>query len=243
MRNKELLLFFSFIMLLSCSKSEIIPSGIILSDYLRLHDDKKLDEVIACAGSKETNIDIVFVYYYPIKGSSEYRYYETDNANVDPNNFANYTLKNFSKEPVLGNKLARFNRDLSHEAWGIVTFLSEGKVHKSNPIRLKQKTKPTIYNTSINIDNTKPMSPKFSWNASLSNDDVIYFQALVNDRDGFISGTYTTDLYFRYYDTSNVVLTINTAAPPKLDITKKHTITILGVSEDNWVNLHAEKIF
>lgn len=241
MRSKHLFLLVLFIFI-SCTEKEAL-SNTLLQEYLEIHSNKELDEVIACAGSKKGNENTVFIYYYPIVGSSEYRYYETENSGVDPNDFSNYRLKSFPSEGVFGNKLSLYIRDLDHEAWGIVTFLSEGKVHKSNPIRLKQKSNPTKYNENVSIDFSQQESPKFSWNKSLLSNDAIYFQALVNEKDKFISGTYTNELCFRYYDISNVVLDINLGTPAILDTTIKHTITILGVSEDNWVNLQAEKIF
>ncbi len=234
--------FLLIIFLSSCSKKEEVLQN-NLQEYLKVHSNKKLEEVIACAGSEKGNKDKVFIYYYPILRSYEYRYYETENSSVDPNNFSNYTLKNFSSEGVFGDKLSRYIRDLDYEAWGIVTFLTEGRIHKSNPIRLKQKSNPTEYNENISIELSQPESPKFSWNKSRLGEDAIYFQALVNENNKFISGTYTNALCFRYYDTSNVVLNINTGIPPLLNNTIKHTITILGVSEDNWVNSQAEKIF
>lgn len=74
-------------------------------------------------------------------------------------------------------------------------------------------------------------------------EDVIYFQAIVDENDNFIFGTYTTERCFRYYNTSNVVLTINEQTLEDLNPSINYTMTVLGVSEDNWVNLYSEKEF
>ena len=235
-------LFFGLLAMLfiSCKGDDdtVVLSENVLSEYLTFYANRDLDEVIACAASNETNIEDVNVYFYPIIGSSDVRYYETKNSTVDPNDFSNYTLKNISDTPILGGKLAQFHRIGDDEAWGIVTFLSEGKVHKSNPIRLKQIAVPTEYVSNGFVDVTEPKAPKFSWSKSNANDDVIYFQALVESTGGFVSGTYTTDLCFQYYDTSNVVLDINISTPMDIDVTKEYVMNVMAVSEDNWVNLH-----
>ncbi len=242
MRNSLFILILATL-LFSCSDEDKALSNVILSEYLEIHSNKIQDEVIACAGNDELNSNTVYVYYYPITGSSEFQYYETEDVNVDPNDFTNYKLTSLPSNGVLGNKLSRFIRNENNEAWGIVTFLTNGKVHKSNPIRLKQKTIPTEYNTDIIIDNSMVLSPKFTWNESSSMEDVIYFQALVDENQNFISGTYTSELCFRYYNTNNVVLTINEETPNELDTSLNYTMTILGVSEDNWVNVFSVKEF
>ncbi len=243
MRNKCLVIAF-IISITACNTDDkIMLSEDVLSEYLEINADQLLDEVIACAASDALNPENVWVYYYPIIGSTDYRYFETENAAVDPNDFSNYTRKSLTETPEFGGKLSKFLRSSAHEAWGVVTFLSQGKIHKSNPIRLKQNTLPTSYSTAISIDETQPTTPKFSWEASASNQDAIYFQALVANAMDFISGTYTFERCFRYYDTDNVVLDINTEVPPNLDETAAYTINILGVSADNWVNLHLRKNF
>lgn len=243
MRNKFVLLI-CIALFYSCSDDrERILLSENLNDYLQFHSNRIQDEVIACAGNDEQNTDLVYVYYYPISGSTEFQYYETNDVNVDPNNFSNYNLKKLPSNNVLGNKLSRFVRDENHEVWGIVTFLTNGKIHKSNPIRLKHKSTQTQYINNLTVENTTPTSPKFSWNESNSMEDVIYFQAIVDENDNFISGTYTTERCFRYYDTSNVVLTINEQTPEDLNPSINYTMTVLGVSEDNWVNLYSEKKF
>lgn len=241
MQNKYVYILI-LVFLIACSKKEKELSENNLQEYLEIYSHNQLDEVIACAGSEKGNSNSVLIYYYPITGSSNYRYYETDNINIDSNDFSNYRLKQFPSEGVFGNKLSFFIRELKNEAWGIVTFLLEGKVHKSNPIRLKQNTTSTIYNSDIVINATL-LEPEFCWNKSIYGNEVIYFQALVSEKNDFVSGTYTNERCFRYYNTDNVVLDINTGIPESLVKNENYKMTILGVTEDNWVNLHSEMIF
>ncbi|SNR17544.1 hypothetical protein [Tenacibaculum jejuense] len=232
------------ILLFSCSKDEKSTnlSNTILSDFLLNHSDKVLDEVIACAGSSN-NEDAVLVYYFPEEGSFDFKYYETESANVNPDDFSNYKLKNLSIEGVFGNKLSAFKRNELQDAWGIVTYQTEGKIHKSNPIRIKHTQQATVYNSDVTIDTSVRLSPEFRWNESELQNDAIYFQVLLEHNSIFVSGTYTFDRFFRYYDTSNVVLTINPTTPPKLEIANDYQFIVLGVSLDNWVNSYSYKNF
>jgi hypothetical protein len=59
-----------------------------------------------------------------------------------------------------------------------------------------------------------------------------------------ISGTYTYDKFWLFYELSNVVLNIKVQDPPPvLHPNRKYTFTVMGVSENNWVNLIGEKTF
>ncbi|WP_442265082.1 hypothetical protein ACSIGC_12125 [Tenacibaculum sp. ZS6-P6] len=232
------------ILLFSCSKDEKSTnlSDTILSDFLQNHSNKVLDEVIACAGSSN-NEDIVLVYYFPEEGSFDFKYYETESINVNPDDFSNYKLKILPIEGVFGNKLSAFKRNELQDAWGIVTYQTEGKIHKSNPIRIKHTQQATVYNSDVTIDTSVRLSPEFRWNESELKNDAIYFQVLLEQNSIFVSGTYTFDRFFRYYDTSNVVLTINPTTPPKLEIANDYQFIVLGVSLDNWVNSYSYKNF
>ncbi len=236
--------FLILILYISCSTNENVAeiSKTTLSDYLSLNVDKTLDEVIACAGSNR-DLNEVLLYYFPEEGSFDFKYYETTDTNIDPNDFSKYNVKDFPIEGVFGNKLSAFKRNDLHDAWGIVTYKTEGKIHLSNPIRIKHQIQPTVYNSEVTIDSSVSLSPQFSWNESETVEDAIYFQVLLSENNTFISGTYTFDPFFRYYDITNLVLTINTTTPPELILASNYQFTVLGVSKDNWVNTYSNKNF
>ncbi len=231
------------IVLLSCSHDadNVIIEN--LQDYIDANSDRVLDEVIACAGSEQTNTDVTYVFYYPIEGAVGIRYYETDNISANSNNFSQYTRIMLPNEAVFGGKLERFIRNRNTESWCIVTYLSEGKFHKSNPIRLKNKSKPTEWKTEVAIDYTEPLQPKFLWNDGMIAENTIYFQVISDTNNYFLSGTYTIVKEFQYNSTTNVVLDINTSMPIPLVLHEKYNFTLMGVSEDNWVNLVIQKSF
>ena len=74
-------------------------------------------------------------------------------------------------------------------------------------------------------------------------ENEIYFQVLSTSENDFLSGTYTFDTWFQFYNLDNVVLNITTESKPSLDIDKEYNFTMMGVSIDNWVNLVIQKSF
>ncbi|MGI9551707.1 MAG: hypothetical protein ACR2MT_10935, partial [Aurantibacter sp.] len=118
------------------------------------------------------------------------------------------------------------------------------KVHLCNPIRIKKDSKPTEYlPDSVAVTNINTIMPRFEWSDGTHDDSVIYFQVVSDNQDDLLSGTYTNDRNFRYYDTTNVVLNITRELPPQLDPNGAYKFTLMGVSEDNWVNLFVELPF
>ena len=86
--------------------------------------------------------------------------------------------------------------------------------------------------------------PEFTWQDGAIVENVIYFQVIQDDRGDLLSGTYTFDKHFKFYDLSNVVLNIRDLQPaPVLEEGRSYKFIMMGVSEDNWVNLVMEKDF
>ena len=145
-----------FVALSACSENdETLPDN--LSSILATYNDSQIDEVIACAASDKSNTATSHIYYYPIPQAFNVQYFETSSADVDPNDFSNYSLTSLPTEDVFGGYLKRFVRSGSDEVFSIVTFETQGKFHKSNPIRLKQTSKPTEYHMEVMIDNSQSL--------------------------------------------------------------------------------------
>jgi len=85
--------------------------------------------------------------------------------------------------------------------------------------------------------------PKFSWEHNANGDNAIYFQIVSTVDDGLLSGTYTFENQFQYYNTSNVVLNISEENPLGLTVDNPYKFTLMDVSEDNWVNTVIQSIF
>ena len=145
----------------------------------------------------------------------------------------------------MNGKLWRFKHTgIESERWGIVTYKTAGKLHVCEAIRLKIADKPT-QDAPILIDITENGdTPYFEWEDGLIEENVIYFQVVADLNDNIISGTYTYDKWWQFYDTSNVVLNIHDVTPaPSLQTGEQYKFILMGVSEDNWINLMGEKVF
>ncbi|SHI67330.1 hypothetical protein SAMN04488513_101956 [Pseudozobellia thermophila] len=215
------------------------------------HHDLTLDEaldgeeqvagnVIACAASNEDD-GLVSVFFYQRDGASNVKYYETESADVDKDDFENYYRIDLSATDVFNGYLKKFEVAAFEEKWVIVTFEEAGKVHLSNPIRLKHETRPTEYlPQNVYVDDGEPGSPVFTWDDGTYTDSEIYFQVVSDAQGNLLSGTYTLENRFQFYNLDNVVLNITEQPPSALKSSSAYTFTLLAVSADNWVNLYSE---
>lgn len=208
------------------------------------------DQLIACAGGGIADLvdhpDVpISVYYYPTQGAHSFRYYETTDIHADPADLSKYTEVALEDAPFFNGYLRRFrNVPLQNEKWARVTFETSDSLHVSNAIRLKYPVLKTEYNDSKVIVSSSGTSPTFSWPAHDNPLDVIYFQVIADSNGTLISGTYTFDKQFTFYDLSNVVINIRDVSPPPvLEPATRYSFTLMTVSSDNWVNLVAQKEF
>jgi len=174
----------------------------------------------------------------------EFKYFEATSIS-DSIDFSKYELTNFPDESVFNGYLWKFNHsDFEGERMGVVTYKTPGKLHVCTPIRLKHNPKPTEVNKNLLEIIPNGINPSFSWQDGLIDENVIYFQ-MISDSDGnLISGTYTIEKQFTFYDVSNVVLNITDPnSNPQLQAGQTYTFSLMAVSEDNWVNLFFEQPF
>ena len=226
-------------MTFSCSSEDretlIINNTHLLSADLE-NRAVELNSVIACAASDSDNPDVVEVYFYPEQSALNFKLYETNTANVDANDFSNYRFVDLETFPFFNDTLLKFVRPFATEQWIIVTYELEGEIKISTPIRTKNVTQPTERSSNITINQEISGMPIFSWEQNTSFDNAIFFQVLSTIDAGFLSGTYTIDNQFQYYNTSNVVLNITNGSPPSLTQGIPYKFTVMDVSTDNWVN-------
>jgi len=228
---------------LSCSSDDVSGSSVVntLEDYV---SGKTIETgaVIACAAS-ENNTNTVLTFFYPKEGATNVQYFETEDTSVINSNFNSYKKVNLESGPFFNGYLRFFKTEPTTEKWIIVSYELDGGIKLSNPIRTKQITKPSVWNTNVTINQDLTLMPLFSWEANAFGDNAIYFQVLSDSDNNLISGTYTYDNHFKYYDTTNVVLNITEGIPPVLINNIMYNYTLMDVSIDNWVNLVSQKPF
>lgn len=246
-----LLIFF-----ISCS-DEDAPIETVSADNLAEFIDRNnafplvTDSLIACAFGSNAGVFVepdqpVSILFYPEGNATDFRYFETDSANINPDDFTTYKLLALPDEPFFNGYLHRFQREATNEnLWGRVTYIKDEELHISNAIRLKFDDLPTEFNDKLlDIDLQEPLSPIFTWQDGEIEENAIYFHVLLDNAGNLISGTYSFDRQFQFYNLSNVVLNIrDITPPPSLEPNQSYQFVMMGVSIDNWVNLIIEEEF
>lgn len=202
----------------------------------------EIDNVIACASGSENPNEII-AYVYPRPGASDIRYFETETVTVDKNDYQNYTQVLLPEGDFFNGYLKTFTQQTAVEKWVIISFRESGILHLSNPIRLKHQTQNTHFTDIVSIDQSQAGMPLFNWEPLVQPQDAIYFQVVSDASNELLSGTYTFEPQFRYYQLGNVVLNITEETPPELISQTPYGFTVMGVSEDNWVNTLLQAAF
>lgn len=243
----------SMLLLFSCSKDDdnAHPENSLAAYEYELGLPVVTDSLIACAANNDhVHFDDlgfpISVFFYPYEGATNFRYYESMDEITDKTNTSAYFFKDMKIKNVFNGYMKRFvHPGGSKQTSGIVTFVFNEKLYVSNPIKHKRTTHPTEYSSwlaTITID--KPKEPLFTWEDGMFDRNAIYFQAITTRSGKFISGTYTYEKHFQFYNLSNVVLNISdTKTIPELKSNTNYTFHMMAVSEDNWVNLFVIKNF
>lgn len=229
-------------LLASCTTDDTVVEPVIntLADLVAINDIE-IDNVIACASGSAIDNEFI-TYVFPRAGSSELRYFETEDATVDKNDYSNYAPIEIEPQGLFNEFLMTFTRQIEVEKWVIISFRESGIIHLSNPIRLKHQTQNTILGSEVAINQSCPREPIFNWAPIVSNNDAIYFQVISDASNNLLSGTYTFDSQFQFYRLDNVVLNVTPRDPPALIEEDSYQFTLMAVSEDNWVNYLALEI-
>ncbi|GAB5525667.1 MAG: hypothetical protein Roseis2KO_35390 [Roseivirga sp.] len=229
-----------------------LPVGSLAALVQELGLPVQRDSLIACAASgqhgflQDASGQPVSVIYLPVPGSGETWYFEADGPIADKSDLSRYQRRTLETKPLLNGFLSKFvHPGGATQTMGIVATVSHGKLFLSNEIAIKSADQPTDFNPGdLSIDTTDPLMPGFEWQASPLGQDAIYFHVVSDVQNNLISGTYSLDRHFRFYDLSNVVLNINDTDPaPGLMQREAYTFSVMAVSEDNWVNAFWTKAF
>lgn len=239
---------------LACGDQErettILPNN--LADYVTSNAGELVqDSLIACAfggqiGFLENEQFPISILFYPEGNASDFNYFETETIEVNPDDLSNYQLQELADKPVFNGYLHRFERvAIDRNVWGRIAYTRNGDTHISNAIRIKYNDKPTEYNPALlAIDQSEKGAPSFSWEDGIIPENAIYFHALLDANNDLVSGTYTFDRQFQFYNLSNVVLNIRDITPaPSLVANENYNFLVMGVSVDNWVNLIVDTSF
>lgn len=248
-------LFYLVVILFGACEEEVstLDEAANLTRFIELNADLPVveDSLIACALSGEAMFlnnsqSPIHILFYPEGNATDFQYFETSNADVDPNDYSQYKMQELPLNPIFNGYLQSFGRAaVSENVWGLVTYQKDGRLHISNPIHIKSPELPTEFDaTLLQVNQEQLLEPAFNWQDGRIDENVIYFQVIMDEQGNLISGTYTLDRVFQFYNLSNVVLNISAINPtPVLEANRNYTFVMMAVSIDNWVNLVIEEAF
>tara|TARA_B110000240_G_scaffold189442_1_gene229436 strand:- start:190 stop:909 length:720 start_codon:yes stop_codon:yes gene_type:complete len=222
-------------------REQFIPRN--LEEYVVVNTDKSIDTALAFGGSANGDKEETYIYFYPVEGAFNYRYYETENTSVDPTDFSNYKRRNLIDTPQFGGKFRRFSHTSSDAVWGLVTYITAGKLHISEPIKTKNNSRQTEWTTEVDIAYPETLKPEFIWTDGTFAENETYFQVFTQSDDTFLSGTFTLEKKFQYYNEANITRKIPADTPPDLVLDADYKFFLFGLSADNWINLVIQKTF
>lgn len=187
----------------------------------------------------------VSMFFYPVENAINFKYYETLGENIDQFNYSLYLPQEVSEEYVFNGYLRRFPLLKNKQnRWGIVTYEVNGATRICDPVHIKVATQPTLWAPNSIVVSDNGINPIFNWNENINHNNKIHFQVVSDSNNDLISGTYTYDSQWQFYDLSNVVLNItDPSATPILISNTDYQFTLMSVTQDNWVNLFGQKEF
>lgn len=231
---------------ISCGSDDQLNASITHLGALVTNSDFDQGNIVAFAGNDSKDMLLTNIYFYPTKNSKDYRFYETESIEDDYKNLDNYTLAtDQNTSSSFNGYIQRFSSINPEERWIIVTYSIGNNLKLSDPIRIKNIKQPTKFNADIEYAYRNNGRAKFTWQDDVFGKNDIYFQVVsdvVNDND-LLSGTFTKENAFTYYDTLNVVNNITEDIPVPLILNRAYNITLMDISADNWVNGVSQKSF
>ncbi len=233
---KKILYILTLLFIVSCVTIDdadiIFDNENILSEFL---EDKTFSEyeVIACAASDNRIPDLINVYFFPEEGARDFRLYQS--YADDSKDFSSYEFVPMDSKPFFQGALRVFNIR-STAKWFVAVVERNEKIEISGPIRSKVFSQPTVWSESVTINSESALMPEFSWNVRSEEQNAIFFQVVATQDLNLLSGTYTQENRFQYYNLDNVVLNITQDTPPSLVAGETYVFTLMDVSLDNWVN-------
>jgi hypothetical protein len=249
---KQLLIIALAVFSLYACKKEL--SSNIASYGLKAYMDSKAHmptgNLIACAGGNSSSFmgdanNPISVFFYVEEGAENFQYFETNSINVDENDFNNYFPKDYEMTVLFKGIMRKFNHpSVDSERWGIVTYEKDGAVHLCDPIRIKAAVAPTEDISPIVTIIESGVNTEFDWMFENEPNNEIYFSIVSDQDDNLLSGVYTYEKNWTFYNLSNVVLNVTPGTvAPSLMPDSDYNYTMMGVSGDNWIHTIALRSF
>lgn len=252
---KRIILIILFV-ISACDRRDSIPTGVPVSKSLLEYVNESYFLNLKTAPlalayrnqnlSSGDTVNAISVIFMPAAYSAEYKYFETASANIDTLDFSLFNERSPTEDTLYNGYLSKFIRSATDkDIWCRITFETYFDLYISSAVIIKSSNYSTVYEPDlVNIDLSDGTHPFFSWTNDTIPGNNIYLQLISDASDNLISGTFTHDKYFQFYDLSNVIINISPTPPdPILEPYKTYKFILMGIGKNNWVNLISERYF
>jgi hypothetical protein len=241
------------LLFIACDENETEDPGYSLRQYIKDCGEPtiQLDSILSFATEVlpryiENTGDPISIFFYPIGNPEEFKYFESNKYTTNLNDLTIFFEKPLELRSEFNGYLMRFlHTGIDFPRWGRITYKKNGMIYISSPVSVNSLTDSSEYFPGVaDIDLSVPGSPFFSWERDTIAGTSSYFE-IVSDLSGnLISGTFTNDKHFRFYDLSNVILNIHDVSPPPiLSPGTTYRFTVMGIGHDYWVQMVYDTIF
>ena len=208
------------------------------------------NELVACAAGGQQGFLTedgfpINVFFYPELDAQEFRYFETGSDAVDPEDLSAYVEQDRESLPLFNGFLQRYPLEESADRWARVSFVSDDTLWYSRAILLSLAQNPTEFSPELcELDDSQTLEPIFTWEDGEDTDNIIYFHVVSAPGGAALSGTYTEEKNFQYYNLDNVVFNVTRPGQAQpLIAGESYDFTLMGVNPVNWVNVIMAKSF
>lgn len=246
--NRERIYFFLIILvnisILSCSEESGIDAALKnLQNVIENQQHSK--NALQGFGVKQKNsANFSEIIFYSNHTDTDFKIYASDSININPNNFSEYTLINYTEiltHPIDSHYV--YNLEGNTEKWVIVTEETTDNLLVSEPIKINITSSPTNYHNDLSISKRSLGRAKFDWLDKPDDLNKLFLEILENEDGEINSITYTKENTFTYFNLSNVVTNLSPTDPPQLIENNTYKITVMSIDENNWVKSVIEKEF
>lgn len=233
--NKFLLLSICLITVLfvSCDKIKVQT----LEEFMTAQTLSPSDDLVACAASTLVlSMDFppvhTMVYYKTVEGQGDIKVWYSEAFSQD---FSKYQEITVNDVRIHNNFMGSALMNLQSGSI-IVSTSTEDEFIYSKPIEILSDEITTVIHTDVEVDLANGLNPFFTWPESTVDSESIYFHLIVDMvNDDAITGTYSYENTFTFYDLNNVVFNVTEKENPELLSNTNYLMQVMHVSDNNYV--------
>lgn len=186
----------------------------------------------------------VYIHFLHEGGASNYRFFETEDIDVDPMDYSAYKeVKGAPTEGIFNGFMQVLKLKESHDRWGILTYSLGDSLRLSSPVEIKAIDRETqTLGNFLEIDEDGD-TPTFSWSDGSFQESDYFVFVLTNEAGEAISSGRLNEKAWTFYNASALAENLLASPEPLLELEKAYSFTVFGVTASGWMNIMVTKSF